>query len=90
MSSSILEKAIKKALNNGWDPPIKAPEKWLASRLTLNDLILDKSFAKALWPGELPVTTRLPSWAEPTPVWRHHLQQMIIDKDPIKYLGENL
>ena len=54
-------------------------------------LIFNHDFAKALW-GEEPygfegtdVMIEYPSLE-----WQHHLQQMVLSDDPIKYLGENM
>ncbi len=65
-------------------------------------IIFDHDFAKALW-GEYEMRVRkaVTTQSEETmyPVlrprvvnmgWRHHLQQMVLAEDPIKYLGENI
>lgn len=50
-------------------------------------------FAKALW-GKNPMWSNDPMGAyNDSPKeenWQHHLQQMVIAEDPIKYLGENI
>lgn len=67
----------------------------------LEKLIFSHDFAKALWGEEAElkdvqytlelsdgeVTT--PIYRLAMPLWKWHLQQMVIDDDPIKYLGEN-
>lgn len=65
---------------------------------TINDIIYNHDFAKALWgDGTLPnfsqysgmATTKSGEFdiAEP---WKTHLQQMVIADDPIAYLAENI
>lgn len=64
--------------------------------------IFDHDFARALW-GDKPYETGMFYNGSPdaffansdlveevVPVWQHHLQQMVIANDPIKYLGENI
>ena len=51
-------------------------------------LIFDHDFAKALW-GEEPITEYYPSPVSRS-AFAHHLQQMVISEDPIRYLGENI
>lgn len=50
-------------------------------------------FAKALW-GKNPMWSNDPMGAyNDSPKeenWQHHLQQMVVAEDPIKYLGENI
>lgn len=60
-------------------------EKW-----SVYGTIFNHDFAKALWPGNMPTGVNLPNWAEPTPAWESHLQNMVIAEDPIKYLGDHL
>ena len=67
-----------------------------------HSLLFNHDFAKALW-GEdkvIPHTPALDEYAPfmrlfaealvPSKKWQHHLQQMVIAEDPIKYLGEHL
>lgn len=65
--------------------------------LSINDLIWRHDFAKALW-GEKeagtedfysPEHNELSGSSWPT-MWQYHLQQMVIAKDPIAYLGEHI
>ena len=51
-------------------------------------LIFNHDFAKALWGEE---QARAGKFDEPVGVaWKYHLQQMVVSKDPIKYLGDNI
>lgn len=57
--------------------------------------IYNHDFAKALWSPTIFMTkpgARDSMWSEEEmiPAWQHHLQQMVIAPDPIKYLGENI
>lgn len=77
---------------NTWPPHWTVP---------LSVIIFNHDFAKALW-GEEPysdnktvnvslkggIVTEHKFSTEPA--WQYHLQQMVIAKDPIKYLGENI
>lgn len=61
---------------------------------SVNDLIFNHDFAKALW-GEkkLVVPAKTFVWRPDPKIfggWQYHLQQMVIAEDPIKYLGENI
>lgn len=64
--------------------------------LSVNDVIFDHDFAKALW-GHEPVGASVAydytngrHYNTPVPKWEAYLQQMVIAEDPIKYLGENI
>lgn len=97
----ILEKAIQKAIDNGWDnSPIDSMEwsdndgAWRYDAIggeswhyqtDINTIIFSHDFAKALW-GESTQQAYGPDFDG----WQYHLQQMVIDDDPIKHLGENI
>lgn len=75
---------------------------WYSRENNIEKLIFNHDFAKALWGeerdlkdvqytlelGDGEVTT--PIYRLNIPLWRWHLQQMVIAEDPIKYLGDNL
>lgn len=91
-NQQIIEKAISKAIDNGWEEsPLRY--RYILSTRNLNaweilQLIYDHQFAKALWGDEL-----VPSeWRDQAvdENWRIHLQSMVIADDPIKYLGDNI
>lgn len=94
----ILEKAIKKAIDNGWKgvEGITDAEPYLDNLLPV--LIFNHDFAKALWGEKLhanPVVTDLKTYAEgKDPIhlekWQYHLQQLVIADDVFKYLEENI
>lgn len=90
----ILERAIQKALDNGWLPEsLNRPEiKQLFLSGPVRDYVFDHDFAKALWGEE--VWTAFSDFEGNEEVelyvWQYHLQQMVIVEDSIKYLGDNL
>lgn len=92
-NQQILEKAIQKAIENGWNTThfstlkanYKHPEDSEFHDLLGDwhmisplDVIYGHDFAKALWQD--------PDYG----TWHHHLQNMVIADDPIAYLGDNL
>jgi len=52
-------------------------------------LIFNHDFAKALW-GEEPCEVNGDDRLFGQPLWKYHLQEMVIAPDPIEYLGANL
>lgn len=99
-NKEILEKAIQKAIEGGWEneegfKPITVMDYVFLMKdytppqifFSINELIFNHSFCKALW-GEQP--TRIPAYSDAMENWQFHLQKMVIADDPIKYLGENI
>lgn len=92
----ILTKAIEKALAGGWkfrrvdmlNAPVELAE-WALNPLEPRypSLIFNHDFAKALWGEDSNFFPDIDNWQ---PEWEHHLQQMVIADDPIKYLGGHL
>ena len=88
----ILKKAIEKVQSNGWHPGelyLKFDEDiysdvsyYIGNPARLRGLILSQDFAKAMWGDELVH----PGIA----AWKHHLQQMVLEKEPLKYLEQYL
>jgi len=71
----ILKKAIEKAVKNGWVPKIQ----WKANpELYQSAIVFSHDFAKAFW--------KLDDTNYGQGSWDEHLQQMVLEKDPIKYL----
>ena len=94
----ILKKAIEKAIKNGWDKNNKSYWKNIASSKELLELyvsenayfslIFSHDFAKAFWGEEdaqIEVGEKKLIGAN-VPNWMWHIQQMVREKDPIKYL----
>lgn len=89
----ILQKAIEKAVKNGFkheQMTIDDPE-WLANQLldTWNEsfLIFNHDFAKAFWGDRF---IREIGIGIGNPAWRYHLQQMVLEEEPLKYLRKFL
>lgn len=106
----ILERAIQKAIDNGWVKPkhldfegidefiiyntdSHSDEPWFEFKT--RDLVFDKSFCKALWGDKFinpemrdDIGSKIIAFQQTA--WKHHLRQMVISDDPIKYLGENI
>ena len=95
---TILRKAIEKAVKNGWEGnqasyfATGSIEPHRVHYLNNpNDIIFSHSFAKAFFGEEL-IEVGIGS---ETPValqkaWRANLQKMVLERDPIKYLGKFL
>ena len=92
----ILEQAIRKAIDGGWQPTGINPDHpaavfSLASEGVDKGYIFTHDFAKALWNTPMHSTTEVNFYtANGLSEWQHHLQQMVISDDPIQYLGEHL
>ena len=100
-NKEILKTAIEKAIDNGWakhrqlgtvevydqdGSPLKMFIAIGLNTYSILELIYSHDFAKALWGDEYNVTTGSDKdWG-----YRWHLQQMVLEEDPIKYLGENI
>jgi len=93
-NKEILEKAIQKAIDGGWNPDqtgfktVKEVWSWydLDRRGMKAMLIYSKSFAKALWGEDYIANKKMFA----NHAWQYHLQNMVIVDNPIKYLGENI
>lgn len=93
-NQQILEKAIQKAVDNGYVSNYIKPrvEELIDSSLHYA-VIFNHDFAKALWPDSYhkgSVVYGLPPLENDVIAWQYHLQHMVIADDPIKYLGKNL
>ncbi len=103
-NQEILEKAIQKAIDGGWNEygnmsgnPNAAD--YLLSYEEAPDTytwLFSHDFAKALWgDGGKWITrhftpTGLQLTGQEVPYWKVHLQQMVIADDPLAYLAENI
>lgn len=97
--SEILQKAIEKAVKNGLDKhllPSDYEVECLANRcwldagdelIDMKTIIFSHSFAKAFWKGVIIMGGSVPHGIES---WRYHLQQMVLEEDPISYLEKFL
>ncbi len=90
----ILQKAIEKAMNNGWKGWPMYDELGLDTFTTFY-LIFSHDFAKAFWGtrgivkrGDIFDYAHEHDKAILCQEWQHHLQQMVISEDPIEYLSK--
>jgi len=96
-NQEILEKALRKAIDGGWNRLIVVTFYNDLDGTTaeyIEPMIFNRGFAKALW-GEEPEYGIKRYGDERQDAgkfipWEYHLQQMVIAEDPIKYLGENI
>ena len=92
----ILKKAIKKAVDNGFNKYkeiIKNPSLiWCNSAKGHYELIFSHEFAKAFWGENIFLNGKefINCITRDLEVWQYHLQQMVLEKDPIKYLEKFL
>lgn len=103
-NETILKRAIEKAVKNGYDPeffatvPINKYIKQIAEYSQLGTIIFSHDFAKAFWGKK-----RIRFWCgqewcgnngehyhEREVNWRNELQQMVLEKEPLKYLAKFL
>lgn len=97
-NQQILTKAIKKALDNGWKPAYLLPaphNQNIVEPQLIPFIIFNHDFAKALWGEQTDTMTVQNNSINVRQIidmngWRYHLQQMVVAKDRIKYLGEHL
>ena len=103
-NQQILEKAIQKAIDGGWEAaglntPYARKNYSIqdivdhftdeATEYSPADIIFNHQFAKAFF-GEEPYYRFDGDTLDTPKQWQYHLQQMVIAEDPIKYLGENI
>lgn len=80
-NKEILQKAIEKAVDNGWDEGKHLDGAFhLIYTSAEGSVIFNHSFAKAFWKPE----------KNELPMWDYHLQQMVIEEEPLKYLEQFL
>ena len=88
-NEQILKKAIEKAAKNGFCKEAET----LIEKFSTNDIIFSHDFAKAFW-GERDMITAVEegTWAgaKIQPFWQYHLQQMVLEEEPLLYLKKFL
>lgn len=94
----ILKKAIEKALANGWEiedamsfDSSQTPTQWasvlyVGTRKTYYKIIFSHSFAKAFWGEERKTKGK---WFVGE-MWQLHLQQLVLEEEPLKYIEKFL
>ena len=100
-NEQILKQVIEKAVKNGWSyfsdgslvdyDDLKSLVKSEQYRdiYCWGHIIFSHDFAKAFW-GEEYVNRELRLNMEDCPAWRHHLQAMVLEKEPLQYLKKFL
>lgn len=93
----VLRQALKKAADKGWDlfeyddfaiakASILFSNKHSAELCDPYSVIFNHEFARAFWNwDETDQYSKLYGWN-----WQYHLQQMVLEEDPIKYLEKFL
>lgn len=96
-NQEILTKSIQKALDNGWKPFNHDTSHWSAEEIVekccaqVPVVIFSHSFAKAFWGDTFfGFSVYTGEKGKEVKIWQHHLQQMVISEDPIKYLEQFL
>lgn len=100
-NEEILKNAIKKAIQNGYHEYqgngfirwIGEADESYCTFLSSEgpcDLIFSHDFAKAFWGEEIRNGVKLEDRIVSAPEWKYHLQQMVLEEDPIKYLEKFL
>ena len=94
-TAKVLGRAIQKAVDNGWNMGVELSVAKDGStmfsdgeRTGVYDVIFNHDFAKALWGEEYKRMCKYDP--EEYIAWEHHLQQMVIAEDPIKYLEKHM
>ena len=92
----ILKAVVEKAEKNGWDTtigftPLSSPQQ--DAGLSVEAVIYNKDFAKAFWGAGMNLGTaacECPTCALKLSNWQHHLQQMVLEEEPLQYLKQFL
>lgn len=103
-NEQILKKALKKAIGNGMPMVIDA-DRWITQEHYF-EIIFSHDFAKAFWgedkkvfevaiPNDLTLSdieraTEVGVAGRGLPAYLWHLQQMVLEKEPLKYLAQFL
>jgi len=81
-NEEILKKAISKAVENGWEYSFTEEE---IDKLIkgYQSFIFSHSFAKAFWGKRYSEETKVERW-------QYHLQNIVLEKEPLKYIEKFL
>ncbi len=97
-NNEIFIKVVEKAKNNGYSPIFGASysycDSYAGEILIYKQYIFSHEFAEAFW-GEEEIFDQLDNrqdnlYFEGFPIFQYHLQQMVIEKEPLKYLEKFL
>lgn len=91
----ILNIAVEKARKNGWKEITLTDHPKLKGRIIFEayfDIIFSHDFAKAFWEEECIHFYKDGKTPEQSyhPIWQYHLQQMVLESEPLKYLEKFL
>ena len=95
-NTEILKKAIEKAVENGWTGGKLILELMEDNKKSFDPdtvararIIFNHDFARAFWGNNelYPVQMDKISISD-SPAWQYHLQQMVLEEDPISYLKD--
>lgn len=85
----IFEKVIDKAKNNGFPAPLE--RNWVLLLATYPMIIFSHDFAKAFWGcNNDPICSYYDGGGNRLEEWQYHLQQMVVEPQPLKYLEQFL
>lgn len=95
-NEEILKKAIEKAIKNGFnfsgerdDQECFTIDLWLDTHMDMYySLIFDHGFAKAFWKDE--ESPKLCAGNHLGEAWQYHLQEIVLEEEPLKYLKKFL
>ncbi len=92
-NEQILKKAVKRALRNGYmgGKQIEPDYKGLTFYIpTTFFIIFSHSFAKAFWGTDIIGSAAMFFNGTDKPAWQYHLQQMVLELEPLRYLEKFL
>ena len=97
-NKEILQKAIEKAVGNGWENSYRFTRKswhYLLEGNNYYKIIFSHDFAKAFWGYEWKegdqATTRIDEMLSPMPPrWKYYIKEMVLEKYPLQYLKKFL
>jgi hypothetical protein len=89
--NNVLMRAIQKAEKNGFDNKnITVLTHGISARLYVRFLMCEE-FAKPFWGEEEIAEPDIPEHENRYPLcWQYHLQQIVLEKEPLKYLEQFL
>jgi len=92
-NEQILKKAIDKAVKNGWTDNKGLTDKCIelfSDMEAYHSIIFSHDFAKAFWGEDIIGNAAMFFNGTDKPAWQYHLQQMVLEEQPLKYLEKFL
>ena len=89
-----LQKIIEKAVENGWKPEEEGGVSWVEHCIQneyFRQIIFSHSFAKSFF-GKVTESDKCAYFNSGMGIkhWQHHLQQLVLEEQPLKYLEKYL